>query len=70
MIEAAVGAANCIAAPMAAGLLMLDGVAGFRGWQVLFFVEVRFWIGLEGLIAVVGSCSGLVVGWLQPAGFS
>jgi hypothetical protein len=25
---------------MAAALLMLDGLMGLRGWQILFFVEV------------------------------
>lgn len=34
------GAANCLAAPMAAALLMLDGLFGLHGWQILFFVEV------------------------------
>ncbi|KAI8473403.1 MAG: major facilitator superfamily domain-containing protein [Monoraphidium minutum] len=39
VIEAAVGAANCLAAPLAAALLLTDGFMGLRGWQVLFFVE-------------------------------
>lgn len=41
VIEAAVGAANCVAAPMAAALLMMDGFLSLQGWQILFFVEVR-----------------------------
>lgn len=32
-IEAAVGLTNVVAAPLAAGLLTMDGVMGMRGWQ-------------------------------------
>ena len=39
VVEAAVGAANCAAAPLAAALLTLDGAWGMRGWRILFFVE-------------------------------
>ncbi|GBF97443.1 MFS transporter [Raphidocelis subcapitata] len=39
VIEAAVGAANCLAAPLAAGLLLLDGLWGIEGWRILFFAE-------------------------------
>jgi MFS family permease len=37
-----------IAAPIAAGLLLLDGQAGLRGWQWLFL--------LEGLPALLLGC--------------
>lgn len=33
LIEAAVGFANVCGAPLAAGLLMLDGAQGWHGWQ-------------------------------------
>lgn len=33
LVEAAVGMANVVAAPLAASLLMLDGKSGMRGWQ-------------------------------------
>lgn len=32
LVEAAVGVANVAGAPLAAGLLMLDGWRGWRGW--------------------------------------
>jgi ACS family tartrate transporter-like MFS transporter len=38
-----------VAAPVAAGLLLLDGVAGLRGWQWLFL--------LEGLPALLLGCA-------------
>lgn len=36
-----------VAAPIAAALLLMDGLWGLRGWQILFFVEVRppWWLG-------------------------
>lgn len=33
LVEAAVGLANVVAAPLAASLLMLDGKSGMHGWQ-------------------------------------
>lgn len=33
LVEAAVGLANVVAAPLAASLLMLDGKNGMHGWQ-------------------------------------
>jgi hypothetical protein len=33
LIEAAVGVANVAGAPLAACLLMMDGVRGWHGWQ-------------------------------------
>jgi hypothetical protein len=41
LIEAAVGLANVIGAPLAAFLLMLDGLKGLRGWQVMPGVLAR-----------------------------
>ena len=38
-LEAAVSVANVMSAPLAAGLLMLDGTWGIRDWQWLFLVE-------------------------------
>jgi MFS family permease len=38
-----------VAAPVAAGLLLLDGVGGLRGWQWLFL--------LEGLPALLLGCA-------------
>lgn len=31
--------ANVLAGPIATGLLQLDGLAGLRGWQLLFIAE-------------------------------
>lgn len=39
LVEAAVGMANVVAAPLAASLLLLDGKNGMHGWQWLFLVE-------------------------------
>lgn len=39
LIEAAVGVANIAGAPLAAGLLSMDGFWGLRGWQWLFLLE-------------------------------
>ena len=39
LIEAAVGVANVAGAPLAASLLMMDGLKGLRGWQWLFLLE-------------------------------
>lgn len=33
VLEAAVAGSNVLAAPLAAGLLQLEGVGGLRGWQ-------------------------------------
>lgn len=33
LVEAAVGVANVVAAPLAASLLLMDGVNGWHGWQ-------------------------------------
>ena len=52
-IESAIAIASPLAACIAAGLLSLDGVIGFSGWRLLFFVEgilpilyggILFWI--------------------------
>lgn len=39
LIEAAVGLANVAGAPLAAGLLLLDGTGGWAGWRWLFLIE-------------------------------
>ncbi|KAF5840351.1 major facilitator superfamily domain-containing protein [Dunaliella salina] len=39
VLEVAVNVANVLAAPLAGLLLMLDGIAGLRGWQWLFVAE-------------------------------
>ncbi|KAF6260770.1 major facilitator superfamily domain-containing protein [Scenedesmus sp. NREL 46B-D3] len=48
-VEAGATASQVVAAPVAAGLLMLDGVGGLRGWQWLFL--------LEGLPALLLGCA-------------
>ena len=37
-VATATSLAGLLGAPLAAGLLLLDGVAGLRGWQWLFLV--------------------------------
>jgi len=39
VLEVAVNVANVLAAPLAGLLLLLDGVAGLKGWQWLFVAE-------------------------------
>lgn len=39
VVMAATSFSKLISAPIAAGLLSLDGVLGFEGWRILFFVE-------------------------------
>lgn len=45
-----------LAAPLAAGLMSLDGVAGLKGWQWLFVVE-----GIPSVLL------GMVTFWLLPS---
>lgn len=56
LIEASVQLASPAAAPLAAGLLALDGVFGIDGWRLLFFIE--------GVIPIV---FGLVLPWILPS---
>eukprot|EP00878_Enallax_costatus_P006572 GHUV01006890.1.p1 GENE.GHUV01006890.1~~GHUV01006890.1.p1 ORF type:complete len:314 (+),score=59.71 GHUV01006890.1:482-1423(+) len=39
LLEASAGIANTIGAPLAAGLLMMDGTRGWAGWRWLFLIE-------------------------------
>jgi hypothetical protein len=39
VIETGITVSQVVAAPIAAGLLLLDGKLGLRGWQWLFMVE-------------------------------
>ena len=41
-VASATSLAGLLGAPLAAGLLLLDGVAGLRGWQWLFLVPALF----------------------------
>ncbi|WIA15939.1 hypothetical protein OEZ85_012682 [Tetradesmus obliquus] len=49
LIETGITVSQVVAAPVAAGLLLLDGVGGLRGWQWLFL--------LEGLPALLLGCA-------------
>ena len=55
-LEAAVSVANVLSAPLAAALLMLNGVWGLRDWQWLFLAEGVMTLSI-GLAA--GTVSGL-----------
>lgn len=39
VIETGITVSQVVAAPIAAGLLLLDGKLGLRGWQWLFMIE-------------------------------
>ena len=54
-IEAAMVIAHPVAAPIAAGLLSLDGLFGVSGWRLLFFVE--------GILPIIYGC---LLYWLLP----
>jgi len=56
LIEASVQLASLAAAPLAAGLLALDGVFGVDGWRLLFFVE--------GVIPII---FGFILPWILPS---
>ena len=56
-IAAAISISSPLAAPLATGLLSLDGLFGFEGWRLLFFVE--------GAIPIV---YGALLYWILPAG--
>jgi MFS family permease len=49
LIETGITVSQVVAAPVAAGLLLLDGVGGLRGWQWLFL--------MEGLPALLLGCA-------------
>eukprot|EP00210_Caulerpa_lentillifera_P006328 g6044.t1 len=56
LIEASVQISAIAAAPLAAGLLALDGLFGVDGWRLLFFVE--------GIIPIL---FGLLLPWILPS---
>eukprot|EP00210_Caulerpa_lentillifera_P006011 g5745.t1 len=57
LVEASVQLAAPVSAPLAAGLLALDGVvAGADGWRLLFFIE--------GVLPII---YGVLIPWILPA---
>lgn len=71
LVEAAVGMANVVAAPLAASLLLLDGKNGMHGWQWCVPASPLglswVWLGWFSLcilsaerVVVLGSLRGLV----------
>eukprot|EP00210_Caulerpa_lentillifera_P006323 g6039.t1 len=56
LIEASIQLASPVSAPLAAGLLALDGIYGVDGWRLLFFVE--------GIVPVIFGVSLL---WILPS---
>ena len=55
-IESSVAVSGPLAAPLAAGLVSLDGLFGIDGWRLLFFVE--------GIIPIIYA---LVIYWTLPS---
>eukprot|EP00210_Caulerpa_lentillifera_P006327 g6043.t1 len=56
LTEASIHLSSPVSAPLAAGLLALDGIYGVDGWRLLFFVE--------GIVPVI---FGLFLPWLLPS---
>jgi preprotein translocase subunit SecG len=66
-VTTATAVAGLLGAPLAAGLMSLDGLAGLRGWQILFLAEGFPPLLLAAALPFALPGSPLSAGFLTPA---
>lgn len=66
-LSVAIMAANVLGAPLAAGLLSMDGLGGLKGWQWLFMLEGIPSVLLGLVLVVVLPNTPHQARWLSPA---